>query len=74
MGYHYPIEQYLKLFSTCCSEKTNFIFDVSVGYYNESLLKKYFNSVDVIYEEKSIHPLKRLFCTKLKTIKLKENN
>ena len=66
MGYHYPIDQYLKLFSTCCDDNTRFIFDVSEGYYNASLLKKYFDVVDIIYEEKSIHSLKRLFCTKFK--------
>ena len=66
MGYHYPIDQYLKLFRTCCDDNTCFIFDVSEGYYNASLLKKYFDVVDIIYEEKSIHSLKRLFCTKFK--------
>ena len=62
MGYHYPIDQYLRLFQTCCDENTSFIFDVSEGYYNESLFKKHFKIVDIIYEEKSIHSLKRLFC------------
>ena len=66
MGYHYPIDQYLRLFQTCCDENTSFIFDVSDGYYNESLFKKHFKSVDIIYEEKSIHSLKRLLCTKFK--------
>ena len=66
MGYHYPIDQYLKLFQNCCDENTSFIFDVSEGYYNESLFKKHFESVDIIYEEKSIHSLKRLLCTKFK--------
>jgi hypothetical protein len=66
MGYHYPIDQYLRLFQTCCDENTSFIFDVSEGYYNESLFKKHFESVDIIYEEKSIHSLKRLLCRNLK--------
>ena len=66
MGYHYPIDQSLKLFRTCCDYNTCFIFDVSEGYYNASLLKKHFDVVDIIYEEKSIHSLKRLFCTKFK--------
>ena len=66
MGYHYPIDQYLRLFQTCCNENTSFIFDVSEGYYNESLFKRHFESVNIIYEEKSIHSLKRLFCTKFK--------
>ena len=66
MGYHYPIDQYLYLFSTCCDENTTFIFDVSEGYFNDSLFKRYFDRVNVIYEEKSVHSLKRLFCTKFK--------
>ena len=66
MGYHYPIDQYLNLFTTCCDENTTFIFDVSKGYYNDSLFKKYFDIVNIIYEEKSIHSLKRLCCKKYK--------
>ena len=66
MCYHYPIDQYLKLFKTCCDENTSFIFDVSEGYYKENLFKRHFENVDVIYEEKSIHSLKRLFCSKFK--------
>ena len=67
MGYHYPMDQYLRLFQTCCDENTSFIFDVSDGYYNESLFKKHFESLVIIYEEKSIHSLKRLLCTKFKS-------
>ena len=66
MGYHYPLDLYLKLFETCCDKDTIFIFDVTEGYYKESLFKNYFDIVDIIYEEKSIHSLKRLFCTKFK--------
>ena len=62
MGYHYPFEVYLDLFKKCCSKNTIFIFDVSDGYYNESLIKKYFEDFQIIYEEKSIHSLKRLYC------------
>ena len=66
MGYHYPIDQYLRLFQTCCDENTFFIFDISVEHYNESLIKRHFQSVEVIYEEKNIHSLKRLLCKKFK--------
>ena len=66
MGYHYPIDVYLPLFATCCDENTIFIFDVTEGYYKESLFRKYFDTVNIIYEEKSIHSLKRLFCTKIR--------
>jgi hypothetical protein len=68
MGYHYPLDQYLKLFSTCCDENTSFIFDVSEGYYNSNLFKRYFETVNIIHEEKSIHSLKRLFCKKFNKI------
>ena len=66
MGYHYPVEHYLKLFRICCDDNTFFIFDVSDEYYNVSLLIEYFDFIDIIYEEKSIHSLKRLFCTNFK--------
>ena len=32
------------------------------GKYNENLLKKYFENITIIHEEKSIHSLKRLCC------------
>lgn len=66
MGYHYPIDIYLKLFKKCCDSKTSFIFDVSEGYFNYNFFKTHFNSIDIIHEEKSIHSMKRLFCSKLK--------
>ena len=62
MGYHYPFETYLHLLRECCNENTIFIFDVSVDAFDENLFKKYFADIDTIYEEKSIHSLKRLFC------------
>ena len=62
MGYHYPLETYLDLFKKCCSPNTVFIFDVIDEYYNEKELTKYFYDIKIIYEEKSIHPLKRLYC------------
>lgn len=66
MGYHYPIETYLQLLRKCCSQDTIFIFDVSEGYFNENSFKKYFENIKIIYEEKSIHSLKRLLCNGLK--------
>ena len=66
MGYHYPFEIYLDLFKKCCSINTVFIFDVIDGYNNEEKLLKYFNDIKIIYEEKSIHPLKRLYCKNFK--------
>ena len=66
MGYHYPIETYLQLLRKCCNQDTIFIFDVSEGYFNENSFKKYFENIKIIYEEKSIHSLKRLLCNGLK--------
>ena len=65
MGYHYPIENYLDLFKNCCTKETVFIFDMSEGYYNESLINDYFKKIDVIYREKNIHSLVRLCCKNL---------
>ena len=65
MGYHYPFETYLKLFKKNCNKQTTFIFDVSEGYFDENFFKKYFENINIIYEEKSVHSLKRLFCNGL---------
>ena len=62
MGYHYPFETYIQLLKKCCNENTIFIFDVSANLFEENLFKKYFQNVEIIYQEKSIHSLKRLFC------------
>lgn len=66
MGYHYPFVTYLELIRKCCDKNTIFIFDVSSVSFNENLLKKYFENIKIIYEEKSIVLLKRLFCYGLK--------
>ena len=66
MGYHYPFETYLELFKKISNQNTTFIFDVSEGYYNYDTFKKYFENTSIIYEEKSIHSLKRMFCSKFK--------
>ena len=68
MGYHYPIENYLKLFSDCCTKETIFIFDISNNENSYNLLYKYFEKINSIHEEKSIHPLKRLICTNYKLV------
>lgn len=66
MGYHYPIDIYIKLLKNCCDANTIFIFDVSEGYLNNNSFKKYFEFINIIYEENSVHSLKRLFCKGLK--------
>ena len=66
MGYHYPFEIYLDLFKKCCTKNTVFIFDVSEGCFDYVLFKKYFQDIDIIYEEDSIHTLKRLCCKNFK--------
>ena len=48
-----------------CNKNTVFIFDVSGGSFDEALFKNYFQNIEIIYEEKSIHSLKRLFCNGL---------
>ena len=66
MGYHYPFEKYIFLFKNCCSKDTIFIFDIASNQYEVNFFKKYFDDVKVIYNEESIHPLKRLCCKELK--------
>lgn len=62
MGYHYPIETYVKLFKQCCNKNTIFIFDIISSHYNRDFLYKFFQNIEIIHEEMSIHPLKRLYC------------
>ncbi len=66
MGYHYPFENYLHIFRLCCTHNTKFIFDVSVENFDENMFHNYFESIQVIYEETSIHALKRLYCKNLR--------
>lgn len=66
MGYHYPIENYMQLFRSCCNSDTTFIFDVAEDNYQDNFLYNFFDEVNVIYKEKSIHSLKRVFCSKIK--------
>ena len=68
MAFHYPLENYLKLFSKICSKNTEFIFDISTERYKISDIEKFFEKTQVIYEEDSQHPLKRLHCKRLKII------
>ena len=65
MGYHYPLENYINLIKSTCSTKTVFIFDVFWEKYSLSDVKKYFNEAKIIYEENSLHSLKRLYCSGL---------
>ena len=66
MGYHYPFENYISLFKNCCTKDTTFIFDIASDQYDARFYRKYFNYVNVIHSEKSIHPLKRLHCKESK--------
>ena len=70
MAFHYPIENYLELFSKICTKNTEFIFDISTERYKISDLQKYFENIEIIYEEDSQHPLKRLYCKSFKNIKI----
>tara|TARA_B100000767_G_scaffold246353_1_gene245876 strand:+ start:223 stop:921 length:699 start_codon:yes stop_codon:yes gene_type:complete len=62
MGYHYPFENYAQLFKICCDKDTTFIFDIATSQYQYGHFKKYFEEVQIIHEEESIHSLKRLYC------------
>ena len=47
------------LFKKCCNKDTTFIFDIAADQYEVNFFKKYFDQVNVLYNEESIHPLKR---------------
>jgi hypothetical protein len=66
MSYHYPFENYLKLFKKCCTKETIFIFDVTDGYFKKNSLINYFEDIQIIYHEESVHSLKRVCCKGLK--------
>ena len=65
MGYHYPIENYIELLRKTCNDKTVFIFDVVEEMYSLNKLKQTFKEVQIIYEERGLHSLKRLYCSGL---------
>tara|TARA_Y100001958_G_scaffold43799_1_gene29111 strand:- start:153 stop:872 length:720 start_codon:yes stop_codon:yes gene_type:complete len=64
MAFHYPLENYLNLLKRVCTKNTEFIFDISTERYQINNLAKYFENIDIIYEEDSQHPLKRIHCKK----------
>ena len=66
MGYHYPINTYIELLRNCCTKNTVFIFDIGDNQYDENYLKKIFDDVKIIYEEKTNNVLRRLCCKKFK--------
>ena len=47
-------------------KNTEFIFDISTERYQLDSLSEYFEKIDVIYEEDSQHPLKRVHCKNFK--------
>ena len=67
MGYHYPIENYIELLRKNCNNETVFIFDVFDKKYSLEIVKENFKEVQIIYEESSLHSLKRLYCLGLYT-------
>ena len=66
MAFHYPLENYLDLLKRVCTKNTEFIFDISTERYQLDSLSEYFEKIDVIYEEDSQHPLKRVHCKNFK--------
>lgn len=66
MAFHYPLENYLDLLKRVCTKNTEFIFDISTERYQLDSLSEYFEKIDIIYEEDSQHPLKRVHCKNFK--------
>ena len=66
MAFHYPLENYLDLLKRVCTKNTEFIFDISTERYQLDSLSQYFEKINVIYEEDSQHPLKRVHCKNFK--------
>ncbi len=66
MGYHYPINKYIKLFRNCCTKNTVFIYDIGENQYDENYLKTIFDDVKIIYEENTNNVLKRVCCKNFK--------
>ena len=63
MGYHYPYEKYLPLLEKVTSNDCTFVFDLASERYKDfDTIKKHFKEYKVIYEENTIHPLKRVIC------------
>ena len=68
MGYHYPINQYLKMLRSNTNKNTVFIFDIADEYTGLDLIKNTFGSVDIIYKSKEIrHNYLRVCCKYLKS-------
>ena len=65
MGYHYPIENYIGLLQKICNYETIFVFDVAGEKYDIDTLKLKFKEVQIIYEENTMHTLKRVCCSGL---------
>ena len=65
MGYHFPIENYIKLIKETCNNETVFIFDCFDKKYTLDDVKKYFKEVKIIHEKEGLHSLKRLYCVGL---------
>ena len=42
------------------------VFDVNSDYFDNKSFMNYFENIKVIYEEKTIHPLKRIYCEGIK--------
>ena len=66
MGYHYPIDTYIELFKNCCSKDTIFIYDIGENQYDENYLKKFFDDIKIVYEEKTNSILRRVCCKNFK--------
>ena len=69
LGYHYPLNEYLKTFQNNTHKNTYFIFDIANEYNNFIEVKNFFNSVKVIKKSSEIrHNYLRICCVGFKKI------
>jgi len=65
MGYHYPFKNYLHYLKKFCNKESIFIFDIAPKHQSIKEMESYFEKINIIYEEKSIHTQIRICCTRL---------
>ena len=66
MGYHYPLNQYLKFLKKNTHKDTIFIFDIAHEYNNLRDIRRLFGKVEVIKESQEIrHNYSRICCRML---------
>jgi len=66
MGYHYPLNNYLKILRNCSHLETVFIFDIAEEYNNIAKIKNIFSEVEILRIINKKHKQIRLICKKIK--------